>query len=158
MQNLHMSEQKRKLESRTNTRNHVFNLVFQLPFWDKEEKMKILNSYYETLEDETAQEIKKDENFIPLKINKQIIEKQFFDIADKLDLIDEKISQVSSGWSLERIDKVDLAILRLAMYELLFEDDIPQKVVINEAIILAKEYSSEKSYKFINALLAKAIA
>ncbi|MDE6181997.1 MAG: N utilization substance protein B, partial [Eubacteriales bacterium] len=52
------------------------------------------------------------------------------------------------------LDKVDLAILRLAIFEILFEEDIPNKVAINEAIEIAKEYSSEKSYKFINGILA----
>ncbi|MEG2189609.1 MAG: transcription antitermination factor NusB, partial [Christensenella sp.] len=59
----------------------------------------------------------------------------------------------SKSWRIERIAKVDLAILRLAIYELLFIDDIPAKVTVNEAVELAKKYSDEKSYQFVNGLL-----
>ena len=153
MEDLHMPAKKR-IETRSNTRNHVFNLVFQLEFFDIEEKNEILNKYYEILEVEIALETRKDDTFVPLEINKKIIEKQFLGIIDNLDEINEKIKQNSQGWDIERIDKVDLAILRLAIYEMLF-DDVPVKVAINEAIELSKEYSSEKSYRFINAVLGK---
>ena len=73
--------------------------------------------------------------------------------TDKCNEIDEIISSNSKSWKLERIAKVDLAILRLALYEILYMDDIPQKVTINEAIELAKKYSAEKSYQFVNGLL-----
>ena len=147
-------EKKKKLESRSNTRVHVFNIIFQLPFWPEEERKAILDKYYETIQYEEEIEMNKDENFLAYKINKNIIDRQFYNIIEKIEELDKTIASVSLGWSLERIDKVELAILRLAIYELMFEE-IPKKVVINEAIILAKEYSSEKSYKFINALLAK---
>ena len=71
----------------------------------------------------------------------------------KCDEIDGIISSNSKSWKLERIAKVDLAILRLALYEILYMEDIPQKVTINEAIELAKKYSAEKSYQFVNGLL-----
>ncbi len=146
---------KKKTETRSNTRNHVFNLVFQLSFLDKIEMVDALNKYYEILEAEEYLETKKDETFEALKINKKIIEKQLFDLIKNLNVIDEKIEQCSTGWSISRIDKVDLAILRLAIYEILFDDDVPTRVAINEAIELAKEYSSEKSYRFVHAVLAK---
>ena len=119
MEDLHMPAKKR-IETRSNTRNHVFNLVFQLEFFDIEEKNEILNKYYEILEAEIALETRKDDTFVPLEINKKIIEKQFLGIIDNLDEINEKIKQNSQGWDIERIDKVDLAILRLAIYEMLF--------------------------------------
>ncbi len=153
MEDLHIPVKKR-LETRSNTRNHVFNLVFQLEFFDISETKEILNKYYEILEAEEELEKRKDENFNSLKINKSIIENQLFGLIDKLPDVDEKIKACSEGWEISRIDKVDLAILRLAIYEMLF-DDVPTKVAINEAIELAKEYSSEKSYRFINAVLGK---
>lgn len=73
--------------------------------------------------------------------------------ADKCEEIDEIISKNSKSWKLERIAKVDLAILRLALFEILYLDDIPEKVTINEAVELAKKYSAEKSYQFVNGLL-----
>lgn len=145
-------------ESRSNTRNHVFNLVFKLSFLTKEELenkqniLDILNNYYETLESEIAFEKRKNEDFIPLKINKKTINKQILDIYSKIDEIDEKISKNLKNWTIERINKVDLAILRLITYEIIFED-LPLKVAINEAVELSKEYSDKNAYIFINGIL-----
>lgn len=66
-------------------------------------------------------------------------------------LIDEK----STGWKTNRMAKVDLAIIRLAVYEIKFEDDIPTKVSINEAVELAKKYGADESGAFVNGVLAK---
>ena len=67
--------------------------------------------------------------------------------------LDEKISAYLKDWSLERIAKVDLAILRLAFYELLFIKDVPETVVINEAVEMAKRYSTDRSGAFVNGVL-----
>lgn len=67
--------------------------------------------------------------------------------------LDEKISAASVNWSLERIAKVDLTILRLATYEILYEDDVPGSVAINEAVELANRYSEPGSGRFINGVL-----
>lgn len=67
--------------------------------------------------------------------------------------LDEKISAASVNWSLERIAKVDLTILRLATYEILYEDDVPGSVAINEAVELASRYSEPSSGRFINGVL-----
>ncbi|MBC5647141.1 transcription antitermination factor NusB [Christensenella tenuis] len=85
--------------------------------------------------------------------NLRYVEEVIAGLAEKCNEIDGIISSNSKSWKLERIAKVDLAILRLALYELLYMDDIPQKVTINEAIELAKKYSAEKSYQFVNGLL-----
>jgi transcription antitermination factor NusB len=69
--------------------------------------------------------------------------------------IDELLSKASQHWRLERIAKVDRSILRIALYELLFRDDIPPKVSINEAVDLGKKYGSEESGAFINGILDK---
>lgn len=67
--------------------------------------------------------------------------------------LDEKISAASVNWSLERIAKVDLTILRLATYEILYEDDVPGSVAINEAVELVNRYSEPSSGRFINGVL-----
>jgi len=67
--------------------------------------------------------------------------------------IDNVINSVSKNWRIERMSRVDKSILRLATYELLFRDDIPPKVSINEAIELAKKYGNDNSYSFINGIL-----
>jgi len=69
--------------------------------------------------------------------------------------IDGTIEKFSKGWKLSRISKVDLAILRLAIYEMCHRDDIPFTVAINEAVELAKNYSGEESGSFINGILGK---
>ena len=67
--------------------------------------------------------------------------------------LDSKIEASAPAWPVDKLNKVDLAILRLAVYELLYESTIPQKVVIDEAVELAKEFGSENSYGFVNGVL-----
>ena len=69
--------------------------------------------------------------------------------------IDELISSCSIGWSIQRMAKVDLAILRVAIYEILFREEIPQSVSVNEAVELAKQYGGDKSASFLNGILGK---
>jgi N utilization substance protein B len=69
--------------------------------------------------------------------------------------IDEVISKYSVGWKLDRMPNVDLNVLRLSVYELLYERDTPPKVAVNEAIELAKAFSTEESGKFVNGILGK---
>ena len=70
-----------------------------------------------------------------------------------LPLIDEKIEKNSRGWKLSRLSKVSLAVLRLGIYELLFEKDTPVGVTINEAVELAKKYGGEEDAPFVNGVL-----
>ncbi|CAM3956972.1 transcription antitermination factor NusB [Lederbergia lenta] len=72
-----------------------------------------------------------------------------------LQQIDQEISKHLERWSIDRLAKVDVNILRLGVYELLFNEDVPQNVVINEAIEIAKIYGDEKSGKFVNGILSK---
>ena len=76
-------------------------------------------------------------------------------IEDKLPEIDKKIEELSVGWKKERIGKVELTILRLAIYEALYDDDVPAGVAINEAIELAKKYGGDDSPSFVNGILGK---
>lgn len=70
------------------------------------------------------------------------------------EIIDERINNASKSWDIKRIAKIDLNILRISVTEILFMDSIPDKVSINEAVELGKEYGDGNSYKFINGLLA----
>jgi N utilization substance protein B len=69
------------------------------------------------------------------------------------DEIDNIIRANSEGWKFDRISKVDLSILRLALYEIKYRDDIPDSVAVNEAVELGKKYGGEKSGAFINGIL-----
>jgi transcription antitermination protein NusB len=79
-------------------------------------------------------------------------------LSDRLDEVDALVDGHSSGWAIGRMPAVDRSILRLATYELLSETDVPVAVVIDEAVELAKEYSTEDSPRFVNGVLAAVAA
>ena len=81
--------------------------------------------------------------------------KIIFDILKNTKVVDKKITESAPRYGIDKISKVDLSILRLAVYELTIEKREPPKVIINEAIELAKELAGEKSPAFINAVLGK---
>ena len=76
-------------------------------------------------------------------------------VFENVEYIDGMIEKCSKGWKLNRISKIDLSILRLSIYEMKFRNDIPYSVSINEAIELAKKYSTEESGAFINGILGR---
>ncbi|CAM3013317.1 transcription antitermination factor NusB [Hathewaya histolytica] len=76
-------------------------------------------------------------------------------VIDNIDELDKKIEDNLVNWKINRIPKVNLCILRLSIYEILYLEEIPNKVSINEAVELTKKYSDDKSSKFINGVLAK---
>lgn len=76
-------------------------------------------------------------------------------IIDCVSELDKTISGVSAKWNIERIGKAELAILRLAVYEMKYDEDVPFRVAINEAVELAKIYCNDDAKSFVNALLAK---
>ena len=82
-------------------------------------------------------------------------EELIFGSIQNLDTIDAKIREIASNWEFDRIAKIDLSILRMAIYELLFRKDIPPVVTINEAIDLSKEFSAQESRRFVNGILDK---
>ena len=79
----------------------------------------------------------------------------FFGVYTNIQIIDETIEKSLKGWKKERVSPVSLAVLRLACYEVMFMDDIPVKVSINEAVELCKKYDDEKAYSFVNGVLHK---
>lgn len=85
----------------------------------------------------------------------EYVKKVFFGNAENEKLIDMKIEECLVGWKKERISYVTKAILKLSAYELIFMEDIPVKVSINEAIELSKKYDDDKAYVFINGVLNK---
>ena len=92
------------------------------------------------------------EEFSPEDFN-DFIEKYFIEIQEKIPAIDELITKFSLKWGKERLTKVALAILRLAVYEMLYQDEIPTSVAINEAVELSKKYGADKESSFINGML-----
>ena len=128
------------MQSRKIAREQTFYLIFEKIFNDDSVDNII----------ETASEIR------TFEID-EYIKTVFAGVYDNLDRIDLLIAQSSNGWKISRISKVSLAIMRLAVYEILFMDDIPVSVSINEAVELAKQYGTDDSPSFINGVLAKLV-
>lgn len=74
-------------------------------------------------------------------------------IGENLEVIDNSIKHNIQGWEIDRLAKIDLSVLRIAIYEILYRKDIPVQVSINEAIEISKKYSTEDSFRFINGVL-----
>ena len=88
-------------------------------------------------------------------INKEYIKRKYAAVLEKTEEIDELINQYAKGWKTTRMNKVDLAILRLAVYEMKWDEEVPVGVAINEAVELAKRFSGGDSPSFINGVLGK---
>ncbi|MDO5779914.1 MAG: transcription antitermination factor NusB [Clostridium sp.] len=110
------------------------------------------NSYEETIEN-FIEDYEMDLNTVDVEYIKNVVK-----IAtDNVEAIDEKVIQSLVNWKLDRVSKVNLTILRLAVGEMMFIEDVPGSVAINEAVELTKKYSDEKSCSFINGVLDKVL-
>jgi len=76
-------------------------------------------------------------------------------VSDYKKVLDERIAPLLKRWTIDRLPRIDLTILRIAVYEMAYRTDIPANVAISEAVLLAKKYSSEESKNYINAVLGK---
>jgi N utilization substance protein B len=104
--------------------------------------------------DDLEKLIKKNfEQFAPKFDDHGFVNKLINGVVDKLDKIDEYITRYATEWPLEQITIVDRNVLRIGVYELIYDDDIPAKVAINEAIEIAKTFGGESSGKFVNGVL-----
>jgi N utilization substance protein B len=95
------------------------------------------------------------EESVPSQKDKEYINEIISGVFNNISYIDKLIEKYSKGWKINRISKVNLSILRLSIFEILFRDDIPYSVSINEAVELAKKYSGDDSGSFINGILSK---
>ena len=89
------------------------------------------------------------------EIDLTYVKQALIGIENNKEAIDTIITENLHNWKLERVSKVNLSILRLATYELLYDEQVPRAVVINEALEITRRYSDEKSVSFINGLLDK---
>lgn len=127
---------------RTELREHIFKMVYQLEFHDPEEMPEHLKLYADNLESAEDRD-------------KEYIKKKYQAVAEKVAEIDSMIDAKSETWKTKRMSKVDLAILRLAVYEMKWDEDVPTGVAINEAVELAKKFSGEGAPAFVNGVLAR---
>ena len=124
-------------------REQVFMLLFQVEFHEPEDMPRQMRLF---LEDNEAIASQKDSDYI---------EERCQAVREKLPEIDKLIDDNTEGWNTTRMGKVELTVLRLGVYEMSFDDDIPPRVAIDEAVDLAKKYGQENSGGFVNAILAK---
>lgn len=130
--------------SRTELREHIFRMLFRIEFNSAEEMKEQEGFYFEDLEEATG----KDQEYILDKYRA---------IVEKKEEIDTLLNKVSEGWKTTRMNRVDLTIMRLAVYEIKWDEDVPTGVAINEAVELAKKYSSDDGPSFVNGILAKVV-
>ena len=131
--------------SRRELREHVFRMLFRKEFYESEaEFSEQVKRYLEELE--PLEE--KDESYMSGKVG---------DIYGHVKELDDRINEVAKGWKTRRMGKVDLTVLRLALYEMLYEESVPEKVAINEAVEIARKYGGDDSPSFVNGILAKLV-
>ena len=127
--------------NRSLLREQVFKLLFRVEFNPMEEMPEQEELFTSTSDDDFS---KQDADYIREKYEK---------IAEKLDDIDKAINEKTKGWDTDRMAKVELTIIRLAVYEIKHDDSVPTGVAINEAVELAKSFGSDKSRNFVNGML-----
>ncbi|GFP76701.1 transcription antitermination factor NusB [Clostridium fungisolvens] len=130
--------------NRIKTREIAVQLTYQMMI-NKEEPSEAIESFKEAFEGDIT-EI--DDTYLNQVVN---------GVNEKKDQLDVIIEKYLVNWKLGRVSKVNLSILRVALYEILHFEDIPNKVAINEALEIAKKFSDEKSVSFINGVLDKAL-
>lgn len=129
--------------SRRELREQLFKLLFRIEFNSKEEMDAQCELFFDDV----------DTHFEEADMN--YIQSKFTLINEKIEEIDKLIDEKAKGWNADRMGKVELTIIRLGVYEILFDDDVPASVAINEAVELAKKFGQDKSNGFVNAVLAK---
>lgn len=130
--------------TRTIIREHIFKILFRAEFYEQSDFEEQVRLYLEENKDISE----KDSEYIYSKVNA---------VFNMVSQIDEEIDNVSEGWPTTRIGKAELSILRLALYEIKYDDEIPVNVAINEAVELAKKYGADSAPSFVNGVLAKLI-
>ncbi len=128
---------------RSKIREHIFKLLFMSQFNETEEMPQQLALYFEELEELSEED-------------RIYMEGKYEQVIAHLDEIDALLNEISKGWKTSRMARVDLTALRLSVYEMKYELEIPTKVSINEAVELAKKYGGEDSFSFVNGILGRA--
>jgi len=135
-------------------------MLFCQDFYPAEEKEAQLELYLEAPKEDVTGEDGKDEILhdpFEKEDDRVYLEKRVAKIMELIPEIDEKINEIAEGWRTRRMGKVELTILRLAVFEMKYDEDIPEKVAINEAVELAKKFGGDEAPAFVNGILAKLI-
>ena len=127
---------------RRELREHIFELLFRIEFNSSEEMPEQMQLFFDGL-DELGEQ---DQSYM---------EEKYRRIVEKLPELDRRIEETAKSWRISRMGKVDLTILRLAVYEMEFDEDVPVGVAINEAVELSKKFGGDDSPAFVNGILGK---
>ena len=128
---------------RSELREHIFKLLFLADFYPLEQDEEQTSLYLEGLGEISGE----DEAYIRSKYAR---------IREMEPLLDERLNRISEGWRTRRMNRVDLMLLRLALFEMDYDTDVPVGVAINEAVELAKRFGGDESGSFVNGLLGRA--
>ena len=127
---------------RAELREHIFKLLFMSEFNPSGEMPEQEGLYFDQIEE-------------LLPEDRAYMESKFGAVSEKLSSIDRLLNENSRGWKTRRMSKVDLSALRLAVYEMKYDEEIPVSVAINEAVELAKRFGGAASGSFVNGILGK---
>lgn len=128
---------------RREQREQLFKLLFRLEFNGAEDMPEQKQLFFDDSENKIS------------ATATELISVKYDSILEKLSDIDKAINDKAEGWSTDRMGKVDLTLLRIAVYEILYDEEVPTGVAINEAVELAKKFGQDNSYGFVNGILAK---
>ena len=128
--------------TRREIRELIFKMVFRVEFHNEDEIPEQLRLFMDTLNSASD----KDRDYIERKVQ---------DILTHIEEIDAIIDSSAQNWKTSRMAKVELTLIRLAVYEIRFDEEIPTGVAINEAVELAKAYGEDNSAAFVNGVLAR---
>ena len=145
--------------TRRELREHCFKMLFSVDFYTTGEEAKAqMEQYFQSPEeDDTASDgtLQVVHKVAAGEKDREYLSTRTADVVDKIEEIDAKIDEVAAGWKTKRMGKVELTILRLAVYEMKWDDEVPVKVAINEAVELAKNFSGDEGPAFVNGVLGK---
>ncbi len=128
---------------RREQREQIFRLLFRVEFHEREDMPQQIAFLWEEAEPAVAES------------ERLAMTEKYSRIMDRLSEIDGLINEKAEKWTTDRMGKAELTILRLAVYEILFDEDVPVGVAINEAVELAKKYGQEGAGAFVNGILAR---
>lgn len=139
---------------RTTLREHIFRILFRYDFHDKNDFEEQINLYFDEYPDLSDYPEIKDCPVVS-EFDRAEIVSRVNDLISHIEEIDDKISTFCEGWTIDRIAKAELTIIRIACYEIFFDEDIDKAVAINEAVEFAKKYAQDKAPAFVNGVLSK---
>lgn len=127
---------------RRELREHIFELLFRVEFNERDEMPEQMRLFFESLPELSSED-------------QAYMQKKYERIMEKLPEIDRLLGETAEGWKVSRMGKTDLTVLRLAVYEMEFDEDVPVGVAVNEAVELSKKFGGDGSPAFVNGILGK---